>query len=134
MADICKIHHFFIRYPKFSSSAPGSHFYFVRISAVKTSRTFISYDVFKVFLYGGILAMLLYYLFYLCDAYVVLWPVKKYKEYKNRLQQDFWKRTGIDKQRFFNNLNYKAGAKYFSAPDLIDYDIMDYLDFREWIL
>ena len=101
---------------------------------VKTSRNFNSYDVFKVFLYGGILAMLLYYLFYLCDAYVVLWPVKKYKEYKNRLQQDFWKRTGIDKQRFFNNLNYEAGAKYFSAPDLIDYDIMDYLDFRERIL
>lgn len=45
-------------------------------------------------------SLCLSYLFYLCDAYVVLWPVKKYKEYKNRLQQDFWKRTGIDKQRF----------------------------------
>ena len=99
---------------------------------VKTSRTFNSYDVSKVFLYGGILALLLYYLFYLCDAYIILWPVKKYKEYRNRLQQDFWKRTGIDQQRFFNNLNYEAGAKYYSAPDLIDYDMMDYLDYREY--
>lgn len=53
--------------------------------------------------------MILYYFFYLCDAYAVLGPVRRYKEKQNRRQQEFWTGTGIDKKRFYNNLNYEAG-------------------------
>ena len=98
---------------------------------VNTARTFNGYDVGKIFIYGTILAMILYYFFYLCDAYVVLGPIRRYKESKNRRQQEFWTRTGIDKKRFYNNLNYEAGRRYYSRPDVIDYDIIDYTDLQE---
>lgn len=99
---------------------------------VNTSRTFNGYDVAKIFLFGAILAMVLYYLFYLCDAYVVLGPVRRYKEKQNKKQIEFWNRTGIDRKRFFNNLNYEACRKYYSQPEIIDFDIIDYADFCEY--
>ena len=71
---------------------------------INTSRTFNGYDVGKIFIYSTILAMILYYFFYLCDAYAVLGPVRRYKEKQNRRQQEFWTGTGIDKKRFYNNL------------------------------
>ena len=89
---------------------------------INTSRTFNGYDVGKIFIYSTILAMILYYFFYLCDAYAVLGPVRRYKEKQNRRQQEFWTGTGIDKKRFYNNLNYEAGRRYYSRPDVIDYD------------
>ena len=70
---------------------------------INTSRTFNGYDVGKIFIYSTILAMILYYFFYLCDAYAVLGPVRRYKEKQNRRQQEFWTGTGIDKKRFYNN-------------------------------
>ena len=73
---------------------------------LNTSRTFNGYDVGKIFLYGMILAMILYYFFYLWDAYAVLEPIRRYKERQNRRQREFWSRTGIDKKRFYNNLKF----------------------------
>lgn len=99
---------------------------------VSTSRTFNSYDVAKIFLYGTILAMVLYYFFYLCDAYLVPGPIRRYKERLNRKQMAFWSRTGFDKKRFFNNLNYELAKKYYSLPGVIDYDVMDYTDLQEY--
>ena len=55
---------------------------------INTSRTFNGYDVGKIFIYSTILAMILYYFFYLCDAYAVLGPVRRYKEKQNRRQQE----------------------------------------------
>ena len=98
---------------------------------LNTSRTFNGYDVGKIFLYGMILAMILYYFFYLWDAYAVLEPIRRYKERQNRRQREFWSRTGIDKKRFYNNLNYEAGRRYYSQPDVIDYDVIDYTDLQE---
>lgn len=100
---------------------------------INTSRTFNGYDVGKIFIYSTILAMILYYFFYLCDAYAVLGPVRRYKEKQNRRQQEFWTATGIDKKRFYNNLNYEAGRRYYSRPDVIDYDIMDYTGLQEHV-
>lgn len=77
--------------------------------------------------------MILYYFFYLCDAYAVLGPVRRYKEKQNRRQQEFWTGTGIDKKRFYNNLNYEAGRRCYSRPDVIDYDIMDYTGLQEHV-
>lgn len=97
-----------------------------------TSRTFNNIDVIKVFVYGLILSLLLYYLFYMVDAYIVLGPLKKYKEKQNKKQKEFWERTKIDKKTFYNNLNYEIKKYYYSFDNIIDYDILDYLSFKEY--
>lgn len=96
-----------------------------------TSRTFNSYDISKVFIYGLILSLILYYFFYIIDGYIVLGPIKRYKDRQNLKQIDFWKRTNIDKKKFFNNLNYEIRKKYYSSNDIIDYDIIDFDEFNE---
>ena len=97
-----------------------------------TSRTFNNIDIIKVFVYGSILSLILYYFFYIIDGYVVLGPIKRYKERLNKKQIDFWNRTNIDKKVFFNNLNYELRNKYYSDDSVIDYDIIDYDDFSEY--
>ena len=97
-----------------------------------TSRTFNNIDIIKVFVYGFILSAILYYLFYLLDAYVILGPIKRYKDKQNQKQKDFWKRTNIDKKTFFNNLNYEIRKYNYENTDTIDYDIIDYIDFKDF--
>ena len=45
-----------------------------------TSRTFNNYDISKIFIYALILSSVLYYFFYIIDAYIVLTPIKNYKD------------------------------------------------------
>lgn len=97
-----------------------------------TSRTFNSYDISKVFIYGLILSLILYYVFYLLDAYVVLGPIRRYKEMENKKQEEFWNSTKIDKTVFFNNLNYEIKKKYYNTENIIDYDILDYDKFTNY--
>ena len=97
-----------------------------------TSRTFNSYDISKVFIYGFILSLILYYVFYLLDAYVVLGPIRRYKEIENKKQEEFWNSTKIDKTVFFNNLNYEIKKKYYNTENIIDYDILDYDKFTNY--
>lgn len=97
-----------------------------------TSRTFNIYDLSKVFIYGIILSLMLYYFFYILDAYIVLGPIKKYKEKQNSLQKQFWERTKISKKSFYNNLNYEIRKKYYSNENIIDYDILDFTSFEEY--
>jgi len=97
-----------------------------------TSRTFNSYDISKIFIYGFILSVVLYYFFYLLDAYVLLEPIKKYKDFQNRKQIKFWQRTNIDKKVFFNNLNYELRKYYYSNSNIIDYDVLDYVKFDDY--
>ena len=97
-----------------------------------TSRTFNSYDIAKIFIYGFILSLILYYFFYILDAYVVLGPIKSYKEKQNKKQIEFWNRTKIDKKKFFNNLNYEISNKYYKQDNIIDYDIIDFDEFNEF--
>ena len=99
-----------------------------------TSRTFNNYDITKVFVYGIILALILYYFFYILDAYIVLGPIKKYKDRQNQKQINFWKKTNINKKVFFNNLNYEVRKYYYSQPNIIDYDVLDYLDFKDYVV
>lgn len=98
-----------------------------------TSRTFNSYDISKIFIYGTILALILYYFFYMIDAYIVLEPIKRYKDRENQKQIDFFNRTKIDKKEFFNNLNYEIASKYYDNSDIIDYDILDFDSYSEYI-
>ena len=97
-----------------------------------TSRTFNSVDIIKVFVYGIILSMVLYYFFYLLDAYVILGPIKAYKDKQNKKQIDFWNKTKIDKKSFFNNLNYEVRKYYYSKENVIDFDVIDYIEFSEF--
>ena len=97
-----------------------------------TSRTFNSYDIAKVFIYGIILSLILYYFFYIIDGYVILGPIKRYKERLNKEQMEFWNRTKIDKKKFYNNFNYELRNKYYKDGNIIDYDIIDYIDFKEY--
>ena len=97
-----------------------------------TSRTFNDIDVAKVYIYGFILSIILYYFFYLIDAYVVLGPIKMYKDKQNKKQIEFWNRINIDKKIFFNNLNYEVRKDYYMNEDIIDYDVIDYIDFKEY--
>lgn len=97
-----------------------------------TSRTFNNIDIAKIFIYGFILSIILYYFFYLLDAYVVLGPIKNYKDKQNKKQIDFWDRTKIDKKIFFNNLNYEVRKDYYMNKDMIDYDVLDYINFKEY--
>lgn len=97
-----------------------------------TSRTFNNIDIIKIFVYALILMTVLYYLFYTIDAYIILSPIKKYKDKQNQKQENFWKRTKIDKKTFFNNLNYELRKYYYSKENVIDYDIIDYLEFNDY--
>lgn len=103
-------------------------FIFIKV----TSRTFNSYDISKVFIYGIILSLVLYYFFYILDAYVVLGPIKKYKDKQNQKQIEFWNKTRIDKKHFFNNLNYEIRKFYYNNDNIIDYDVLDYLEFKDY--
>jgi len=97
-----------------------------------TSRTFNNIDIMKVFIYAIILSILLYYIFYLIDAYVILGPIKVYKDKQNQRQKDFWNRTKLDKKKFFNNFNYEVRKYYYSRTRVIDYDVLDYLSFKNY--
>lgn len=97
-----------------------------------TSRTFNNYDIIKIFIYGIILSLILYYFFYIADAYIILSPIKKYKDKQNKKQIEFWQRTKINKKTFFNNLNYEIRKKYYSKENIIDYDILDYTNFKDY--
>lgn len=94
-------------------------------------RTFNGYDKSKIVIYTAILSMCLYYIFYIADAYVVLKPIERYKEKINNKQREFWERTKIDKKVFFNNLNYELSNYYYSKDNIIDYDIIDYIEFND---
>ncbi len=98
---------------------------------ISTSRTFNNIDVIKIFVYGIILSIVLYYFFYILDAYVVLGPIKRYKDKQNEKQINFWNRTKIEKKNFFNNLNFEIRKKYYSKKNIIDFDIIDYLKFED---
>ena len=97
-----------------------------------TSRTFNNYDIIKIFIYGIILSLILYYFFYIADAYIILFPIKKFKDKENKKQIEFWQRTKINKKTFFNNLNYEIRKKYYSKENIIDYDILDYTNFKDY--
>ena len=97
-----------------------------------TSRTFNNVDIIKVFIYGLILSLILYYFFYIIDAYIVLLPIKVLKNRQNNRQINFWKETNIDKTKFFNNLNSQLNIKYYEENNLIDYDILDFDEFSHF--
>ena len=91
-----------------------------------TSRTFNFVDISKVVIYSLILSLILYYFFYILDAYIILEPIKKYKDKKNKEMKDFLKNNIDEPNIFFNNFNYELRNKLYNNSDIIDYDILDY--------
>lgn len=104
-------------------------FFFIKT----TSRTFNDVDIVKVIIYGIILSMVLYYFFYILDAYIIIGPIKRYKDKQNQKQIDFWNRTKLDKKSFFNNFNYEVRKYYYSKNNIIDFDVLDYIEFNDFI-
>lgn len=98
-----------------------------------TSRTFNAVDISKIFIYGIILSLVLYYFFYILDAYIILGPIKRYKDKQNQKQIDFWNKTQLDKKTFFNNLNYEIRKHYYSKQNIIDFDVLDYIEFTDFV-
>lgn len=97
-----------------------------------TSRTFNIYDIIKIVIYGIILSLILYYFFYTLDAYIIIGPIKRIKDRQNKEQEEFWNRTKIDKRTFFNNFNYEISKYYYSKDNIIDFDILDYIEFNDY--
>lgn len=102
---------------------------------IKThGRTFNIYDISKIVVGSLILGFSLYYIFYMLDALIVLLPIKIYKNKMNQKQIEFWnnaEKNNISKKTFFNNFNYELQRYYYlENEDIIDYDIIDYLDFE----
>lgn len=104
------------------------------IIVLNTSNTFNEYDIGRLVIYGLLISIALYYFFYLLDGYVILWPIKYYKHLQNQKQKEFWKRTKLDKKVFFNNFNYEVRKMFYSTGDIIDYDVLDFLEFKEYIV
>lgn len=98
-----------------------------------TSRTFNNYDISKIIIYGFIFSVILYYIFYIADAYFVLPFIAKYKDDQNNKQKLFWERTKLDKKTFFNNLNFEVRKYYYAKDNIIDYDILDYISFDDYM-
>ena len=97
-----------------------------------TSRTSNVFDAAKVLLLAIALTIILYYIFYIVDAYVVLGPIKRYKDKQNLKQQEFWERTKYDKKTFYNNVLFELDKYYYKEDSIIDYDIIDYLSFKDF--
>lgn len=97
-----------------------------------TSRTFNEYDLLKIGVFTTLLVIILYLVFYIVDFYIVLGPLKRRKAMENIKIKEFWNKTRIDKIKFFNNVIYELENYYFTDnfKDLIDFDIIDYSDFR----
>ncbi len=103
----------------------------VYLYIASTSRTFNIYDISKIVVYTILVSTVLYFVFYTLDAYILLGPIKRYKESRNRDINNFWNSVGYDKVKFFNNLMYELEEYYFSnkSKDIIDFDIIDYNSF-----
>lgn len=101
---------------------------------INTGRTFTIFDIVKALGLGGILALLLYYIFYIADAYIITLPVKIIKDAENKKKAKFWQdmlQKNISKETFFNNLNMELQNYYYNKEreenkDIIDYDILEY--------
>ena len=101
-----------------------------------TGRTFNIYDIGKVIIGTAVLTLILYFFFYQVDAYIVSGAARREAEKKNREQKRFWEAAagqGIEKKVFFNNLMYELRNHYYgrepSLADVIDFDVVDFLDF-----
>jgi len=102
-----------------------------------TGRTFNIYDISKIIIFGLVLAIVLFYIFYMIDTIIVILPIKIYKDRLNANQISFWERMrskGIDKKTFFNNFNYELQQFFYNDKNennIIDYDIVDYIKLNE---
>ena len=106
---------------------------------VSFSRTFYMFDFLKIIAGTFLIGLILFLIFYYLDAVILLPSLKRKKERENLKQQEFWKRLeklGIEKIKFFNNLNYDLKRLYYSDkyPFVLDYDIIDYNNFEEKFL
>lgn len=112
--------------------------FFIYIKA--SSRTFNIYDISKAMIGGLLMGFALFYIFYMLDALIIMLPIRIHKNKLNQKQIEFWNKMvneGIDKTKFYNNFNYELQRYYYGSLEennnVIDYDIIDYNCFEEFI-
>lgn len=101
-----------------------------------TSRTFLMFDIIKVIIGTILIGLLLFYLFYYIDQIFIMPSIQRKKEEENEQQRIFWNsmsQYNISKEKFYNNINYNLREYYYSNknPNVIDFDILDYIKFEE---
>lgn len=99
---------------------------------MNTSRTFNEFDIAKVCVEGMLLALVLFGVFYMLDAFIITLPVKLYKESQNQKQRAFWeqmKQRGIQRERLLNQFHINLRNSLYQDETLIDYNIIDYESF-----
>ena len=109
-------------------------FFYIRA----TGRTFNIYDISKVIIFGLGLGAFFFFIFYTIDAYIVTLPVLLYKQKENAKQIAFWQKMtgmGVDRKNFFNNFNHELEKVFYNEEtnkNIIDYDIIDYLNYDDF--
>ncbi len=106
----------------------------VSLYIIPKSRTLYIFDILKILVISLVVSLILFYIFYYLDAFILLPNLKRKKEKDNKKQKEFWLKMnslGIDKIKFFNNVNYELREYYYSDknPNIIDFDIIDYDNF-----
>lgn len=108
---------------------------------LNTGRTFTIFDIVKSTGFGILISLILFYVFYALDAFIVTIPVKIIKDMKNNKQRKFWEdmaKQSISKENVFNNFNSELKNFYFDDKnnqnsEVIDFDIIDYDEFSYFI-
>ena len=107
-------------------------FFFIKL----TSRTFLTFDIIKIIIGTVLIGLLLFYLFYYIDQLFMMQSIQKEKEHENEKKRIFWNNMSqynITKEKLINNINYNLREYYYSKknPNVIDFDILDYIKFEE---
>ena len=107
----------------------------VSIYIIPNSRTLYLFDFLKVLVGTIIVSFILFFVFYYVDAFFLLPSLKRKKEESNERQKEFWKKMndlGIDKVKFFNNINYELRELFYNGEEnIIDFDVIDYDEFKD---
>jgi len=101
----------------------------------KVSRTFNMFDILKASGVALGIALVLFFIFYLVDAFIVLLPIRVKKDIINKSDRKVWEdleRRNIAYNTFYNNLHSELDKLYYvdNKCSIIDYDIIDYSNFK----
>ena len=92
-------------------------------------------DILKVVGLGFIIALVLYFAFYIFDNIIVKLPVKIKKDKILKKDNELWlslEESGIDYSSFYNNVVNELDKYYYvdNLSNIIDYDIIDSSNFK----
>jgi len=89
---------------------------------------------YSFFLLMVIESIVLFFVLYKLNGYILLKPYKKYKKKINHKQNTFWINSKLDKSVFMNNFNYEVRKYYYNKENIIDFDILDFDLFKDYYI